>query len=551
VSRSADLILHNGTVITLDDASRRAQAVAVKADRVLAVGEDEAVRQHASPATRMVDLAGRTVTPGFFDAHAHMDREGLKRWVGVPLEGCTSIAEITAAIADAARAKPAGEWIVTSAMGTPPHDYVHSPDQLKEGRFPDRSDLDAAAPDNPVFIRSPWGWWSRPPFPAVTNTAAMRLSGIDADTVAPHNVEIVRDAGGAPTGLFLERNFTPILEYTLFRRVPRFTEVDRLASVELGARALSAAGTTSIYEGHGVTPALLNAYLEAEADGTLPVRVSAPLSVPTSAFDNAGVSVMLHHWARKLSGRGQGSDRLRMEGICLDVGDPNVAQIISCHYPYEHLAGHYYQSLSQERLIEIGEMAARLGVRVNCLVCYDLERVLRAFEEVNRRVSIRDKRWVLVHVTEASDDQIRRMREIGVMATVTPNFMYMAQTRFGLSELGERGIPIRRLLDGGVPVALSSDGVPYSMLWTMWEALARWDADSGRKLGPSQLDREEALRLASQTGHALTWNEDRYGAIAPGNVADFVVLDENPLTCPEDAIKDIAVSQTYLAGRET
>lgn len=548
MSGAADVILYNGAVITLDSASPRAGALAVKADRFLAVGDDRAVLQHASPSTKVIDLHGRTVTPGFFDAHAHMDREGLKRWAGVSLEGRSSVAEIVAVIAEAARAKAPGEWIVTSAMGTPPHNYVHSPEQLKEGRFPGRLDLDAVAPDNPVFIRSPWGWWSRPPFPSVANTAALELAGITSDTSAPHNVEIVKDACGEPTGLFLERNYTPILEYTLFRRAPRFTEVDRIASVELGARALTAAGTTAIYEGHGITPALLTAYLEAEATGRLPLRVSLPLSVPTAAFDNSRIGEMLHHWARKLSGRGQGTDRLRMEGICLDVGDPAIANIIACHYPYEHLAGHYYQSLSRERLVEIGEIAAQLGIRVNCLVCYDLERVLSAFEEVNRRISIRDKRWVLVHVTQASDDQIRRMREIGVMTTVTPNFMYMAKDRFGLANLREQGIPIRRLLDAGVPVALSSDGVPYSMLWTMWEAIARWDADSGQQLGPSDLGREEALKLACQTGHALTWNEDRLGSITRGKIADFVVLDQNPLTCDEDAIKDIEVVATYVGG---
>ena len=110
----------------------------------------------------------------------------------------------------------------------------------------------------------------------------------------------------------------------------------------------------------------------------------------------------------------------------------------------------------------------------------------------------------MVHVIEATDDQIARMKRLGVIATVTPNFMYMASDRFNLQEIGERAIPIRRLLDAGVPVSLSSDNVPYSMLWTMWEALARWDADSGRALGESRLGREEALRLVTRTGPLIS-----------------------------------------------
>jgi hypothetical protein len=106
------------------------------------------------------------------------------------------------------------------------------------------------------------------------------------------------------------------------------------------------------------------------------------------------------------------------------------------------------------------------------------------------------------------------------------------------------------MLDGGVPVALSTDGVPYSMLWTAWEAIARWDEDGQRQLGDSQLSREEALRLAVQSGHRLTWNEDRCGTLEVGKVADMVVLDEDPLACDLDRLKDIRVDRTFLGGRQ-
>src|SRR5262245_6700169 len=106
------------------------------------------------------------------------------------------------------------------------------------------------------------------------------------------------------------------------------------------------------------------------------------------------------------------------------------------------------------------------------------------------------------------------------------------------------------MLDGGVPVALSTDGVPHSMLWTAWEALARWDDDGQRQLGDSRLTREEALRMAAQSGHRLTWNEDRYGSLEVGKVADMVVLAEDPLSCDLDRLKDIRVDRTFLGGRQ-
>ena len=140
----------------------------------------------------------------------------------------------------------------------------------------------------------------------------------------------------------------------------------------------------------------------------------------------------------------------------------------------------------------------------------------------------------MIHVIEATADQIQRMKRLGVIATVTPNFMYMASDRFNLHDIGERAMPIRALIDAGVPVALTSDNVPYSMLWTMWEALARWDEDSKRRIGTANLTREEALRMVCQTGAPLTWDEAKKDTLELGKLGDIVVLEDNPLTCDED-----------------
>ena len=545
-----DLIVHGGKVITLDGSSRVVQALAVREGRIAAAGDAAALMKDKGPATRVLDVSGKTVTPGFFDAHPHMDRHGLKHRGGIPLDGKNSIREIQEVIREAAARTPKGEWIVTMPMGTPPTDYVYRPEQLAEGRFPTRQDLDQATKDHPVYVRACWGWWSHRPFPSVANTKALEAAGVTRDSAAPYNCEIVKDASGEPTGVFLDRNYAPLMEYTLFRCAPRFTYEDRVAGVRLGSAAYSAAGTTAAYEGHGITPPLIDAYRQVHAAGELTVRMQIPLSLPSAAFDNRRITDLLYHWADTLARRGSGDAMLRLEGVCVDVGDAQTAQVIGQHYPYEQWAGHFYQSLPHERFVEIGVAAAKLGLRLNCLVCYDLERVLRAYEAIHDQVPIDGRRWVIIHVIEARPQQLARIRRLGLVATVTPNFMFMASDRFGLDKLRARGVPIRELLDAGIPMALSSDNVPHSMLFTMWQALSRWDNDSRSKLGESRLSRAEALRIATCTGHYLTWEEGSRGPLVAGNAADFVVLAEDPLNCAEDRIKDIRVERTFVAGRE-
>ena len=191
-----DLILHNGEIITLDSGSQIADAVAVTGGRITAVGCSGDVLRDAGRHTRVIDLDGRTACPGFIDTHAHMDREGLKARCGFSLAGRHSVAAIVEAVKSAVARTPKGEWIVFLPMGTPKLSYISRPDQLEEGRFPTRHDLDAVSPDNPVYIRVPWGWWVHRPFVAVANSAAIARAGIDRDTEAPYNVEIQQDKPG-------------------------------------------------------------------------------------------------------------------------------------------------------------------------------------------------------------------------------------------------------------------------------------------------------------------------------------------------------------------
>jgi predicted amidohydrolase YtcJ len=294
----------------------------------------------------------------------------------------------------------------------------------------------------------------------------------------------------------------------------------------------------------------MHAYRQVHEAGELSVRVHLSLSVPTTAFDDKQISNMLYHWSKILRGRGSGDDVLRLEGVCLEIGDEPSARVIANGFPYEQWAGHYRQSLTYDRLVKLGTLAAKLGLRVNCCVPDDLETIISAFEAINKEVSIVERRWMMIHILEATDDQLRRMKALGVVATVNPNFMYMASDRWGLDKLGEHGTPIRRMIDAGIPTALSTDNVPPSMLFAMGQALTRWNNDSGSSLGESHLTREEVLRLSTTAGHWLTWEEDSRGGLSTGNVADFVVLDGDPLTCDAGDLKKIKVERTFLGGKQ-
>lgn len=547
----ADAIFHGGRVITLDEHSTVAQAAAVRAGRITAVGPSSEIVKEAGEGTRLIDLKGRSLLPGFFDAHPHMDREGLKRCGGVPLAGLWSVAEIREQVREAAkRAKP-GDWIVLMPMGDPPHNYVHRPEQLKEGRFPNRQDLDEAAPNNPVYIRAVWGWWSLKPFPSVANSAALHLAGITRETQPPYKVQIVKDGRGEPTGVFLEENYAPVLEYTLFKVVPRFVRADRLDSVKFGAEAYIAAGTTSAYEGHGLTPEIIRAYRDVNERGELPIRVYAPYSLPTATMDDDRSSDLLYHYAAVASGKGMTDGHLTVEGLNLGAADPQVAKLIGPGYPYEQWAGHFYQALAQERVVRLGIQAARRGLRINMAVSFavKLEYVLSAYEAINREVRIADLRWVIMHVVHATPEQMQRIKALGVIVTISPNYMYLFSDRFGIDRMGDEGVPIRAFLDAGITVALETDGVPYQMLFAVWEALARWDELAQCRRGPSGLTRDQVLRLACQYGHRITWNENEQGSIESGKLADLIVLPEDPLTCEEDRLKDIPVDLTMVGGR--
>ena len=549
----ADLLLSNGNIITLDSASSTSEAVAVRGSKIVAVGKTADLEARVAPDTRRINLQGQTLLPGFFDTHPHMDREGLKTLGGASLVGANSVSAIVERVAEAAtKAKP-GEWLVFMPMGGPPFDYVNNPSMLKEGRFPNRYDLDGVAPDNPVFIRGVWGWWARPPFPAVANSEALRRCGITAASVDPYNIKIVRDPGGLPTGLFLETNRTSLLEYTLFRSVPRFTYEDRLESVRRSSEIYSSSGTTSAYEAHGLTPELLRAYREIDERGELSVRMSAAVSLPSSSMKRSRLIDLLDQWAPAAGGRGMASGNFRVFGVTLDHGNPKIAATVARDYPYVQWAGNFEQGITTSEFVEIGIEAAQRKLRLNFLIAttpyHSVDGTLDLLEQIDKQAPIRDLRCVGFHLINASAQQLRRIRDLGLIITMTPSFIYSHAAELHLDKLGQDACPIREVLDAGIPLTLGSDNVPPSMFFTAWEALVRWDETGQQHLGDSRLDREEVLRLCCQSPHYINWEEDNRGVIAAGMAAELMVLDANPLTCDIDLLPQLTPVLTMVDGR--
>src|SRR5919109_558515 len=219
---AATLVLRHGKIITVDPDFPIAEAVAIDGDTIVHVGSSAEMQPFIGPETRVIELRGACVIPGLIDAHAHMDREGLREFFP-SLAGAQSAREVLDIIAREVAAKPPGQWLVTAPLGTPPYHFDVA-EMLAENRVPTRWDLDAVAPHHPVYIQAIWGYWGWPPLVSVLNSPALELCGIGRQTQPPWDgVEIRRDRQGEPTGIILEHSFVPTVEFTLLEQAPRFT----------------------------------------------------------------------------------------------------------------------------------------------------------------------------------------------------------------------------------------------------------------------------------------------------------------------------------------
>lgn len=553
----AERIFTNGKVVTVDDRSTVCSAIAVAGGRILATGSDAEVEATADEGTERIDLQGRTVIPGLIDTHAHLDREGLKS-VFPSLAGATSIDDILQRIETLVKQAKPGEWIVTMPIGNPPS-YWSPQDGLKERRWPTRWDLDRVSPNNPVYIRPIWGFWrSKLPIVSILNSRALEICGIDENTPAPApTVTIEKGEDGRLSGIFTEHTFMSVVELTLMGGAGRFTHKDRVAALQRSMQAYSSCGTTSVFEGHGAAGELLKAYYDLKERGPFPVRVNLLFSPSWTHFADIPASNLTGTWGAWLSGRGIGDADLRVAGLYVcaeDETDANRSPIENSlrasAAPYTGWAGfHYDASLPRDKVRRLLIDAAANGIRCAAMT----PDMLDMFVEVNRVVPIADKRWVLGHIATLSDDDIAKIRDLGlVVSTHTNRYIWRTGAKM-LNDVGpgnENTIaPLAKLMAAGVPVTFGTDNVPVSLFYPIWQSVARKDI-SGALVAPEQkLTREQALRAATINGAYLTFEEKEKGSIEPGKLADFVCLTDDLLTVEEDRIKDIVADFTVVGGR--
>jgi len=551
--RPADFVFRNGKIITLDRNSTIADSIAIAGDRIAAVGPNAAMAAFTAPATRTIDLRGKTVVPGLIDGHAHMDREGLKN-VFPSLGRVRSIRDIQDRIADLARQKAPGEWIVTMPIGDPPF-YFNVPDILAEKRWPTRQELDAAAPNHPVFIRSIWGFWrSTPPLVACANTEALKRAGITRDTVSPlPELTIEKDTNGDPTGVFVENGMQPTAELIWFRKPTEFSRADRARGLPIAAKAYHAFGTTSVFEGHGVANEVIRAYKDAYRDGTLTMRAGLVFSPDWKAAGSGPLESLIESWGGWLGEPASGDDWLKLTGIYVNIGRQPGDDVRASASPYTGWAGFNYDTgLTRARVKEVLLHCARNDIRA--VLNFNSPGLIDLLDEVDREVPLKGRRWVIVHISILSPRDIERIVRMGLVVTSHTNSNIYKEGHTWQARLPRErqreNTPLKDLINAGVKVGLITDNVPISLFWPIWESVARLSRVTNERIAPEQaITRAQALRCATENGAYLTFDEDKKGSLEPGKLADLAVLSADPLTVPEPAIRDITADMTMVGGK--
>lgn len=551
---TADIILTGARVRTFDPGGDPAgdggEAIAIKSNRILAVGSASDILGLAGPATETIDVSGATIIPGFNDTHAHMDREGLKHR-RLSLVGARTIADVLARIAEAAKKTPAGQWIVTMPVGEPPF-YFGGPVYLAEGRMPDRHELDRVAPDHPVCISAAFGNWGKPPCFTALNTQALRLNGIDRETSpACRGVEIVRDGTGEPTGVIIEANPRPTIDNDLLTAVPRFSYEDRREGLVDSMRLYNAVGTTSVYEGHGLAPRTIDAFRELWEQGRLTTRVGLVLS-PT--WENAAEArAAIDDWQACAQGRGLDDPWFRICGLHVAFGgDAHTAALSRRSLPDAGWAGFVEQANDDAAFLNYAMLCAEFDIRLHTIVADNLHRVVPLLEKVAERYDLKGRRWVIEHVARCRQEDLAALKRLDMLVTTIPVYYLWKGGAAYLADAdgGDSVVPHRAMLEAGLHVAAGTDNIPYDPAFTLWTMACRQERTTGRVLGSSQcLSGEEAVRLLTVDGAQLTFDEHKKGPLKPGYLADLAVLDSDPGLIAPDALRNLKCLLTMVDGR--
>ncbi len=549
-AQTADLILYNGKIVTVDARFSIAQAIAVSSNRILATGTNQEMRKLAGPGGRQIDLAGKMVTPGFVDGHPHMFN-----MPAVTLTTVKSIRDIQSVIAaEAARRKP-GDWIILDPPGEPPF-FIHMPEALAEGHLPDRRDLDSAAPNNPVWIQ---GSSFATKQIAVFNSKALAALGITKDSGPIPAVEVARDAAGEPTGQVigdLSYFGKSPLKFKLYAVQPRLSTDQRVAQMRRNMATFNADGITAIYEGHGFSEIEIATYNEVWQRGESTVR-SFIVKQIDSARRLPDIERQMDSYAA-FRGKGIGDDMFHVGGIALIFGD-NVG--FGAGFMKEEYIGpegklwHGLQDVDDEKVYQISRAAAERNLRMNIQASGDraIDIVLGALDRLNKEIPIASRRFVLEHCQFPSAQNIKDVLRLGIIPTTVTNFLWgqgNAYLRFYGDAKIQRAVPLKSWLAAGVPVALSTDYGPHNAMFTLWQTIARENGWTGKRFSQDEsISREDAIRIYTINAARLMYWEDRIGSLEKGKLADLVVIDRDILSVPLNQMRDAKILATLVDGK--
>jgi predicted amidohydrolase YtcJ len=528
-----DVILHSGLFTTLDRLNPTAESVAIKNGVFTAVGRTRDILPTATPSTRVIDLKGRRVLPGLIDNHLHIIRGGLNFNIELRWDGIRSLADAMAMLKRQVAITPPPQWVRVVGGFT-----AH---QFEEKRLPTIEELNAVAPDTPVFILH---LYDR----AFLNAAALRAVGYSKDTPAPPAGEIVRDANGNPTGLLLAKPNAAIL-YATLAKGPKLPLDYQINSTRHFMRELNRLGLTGAIDAGGGFQNYPEDYAVIEklaVDGQLTVRLAYNLFTQKPKGEKADFL----SWT-KTSKYKQGDDYFRHNG----GGEMLVYSAAD------------FEDFRQPRPDMPAEMEGELEEVVRILAenrwpwrlhaTYDetISRALDVFEHVDQDIPLSGLNWFFDHAETISDESIGRIAALGGGIAVQHRMAYQGEyfvERYGFGA-AEATPPIKRIIDAGVKISAGTDATRVASYnpWVSLAWLVTGKTVAGFRLYPTRncLDRETALRMWTEN---VTWfsnEEGKKGRIQVGQFADLMVPNRDYFACAEDEIADTTSLLTMVGGK--
>ena len=523
----ADLVLVNGKIVTVDDRFTIAQALAVRGDRIVAVGTNAEIGKLAGAGTRRIDLGGRTVTPGLIDNHMHLLR-GATTWTKeLRFDGIESRKQAIELIHGRAKTVGAGGWVFNIG-GWAHQQFADDPKPFT------REELDRIAPDNPVALQESY-------YQIFLNSRALKEFGIEAGAPDPKDFvkgSIERDAAGKPTGII---RGDIAATRPVAARMPK-VEPDQLEASSLQlVKDMNRAGLTS-FGVAGCNADVLEIFQKWKAEGRLPVRVFCIGGATAATPDQVDRSIQQIGQMKLFQGDSWIDNVLFGESVYTPLHDPMFA-LKSNPTP---------EQLALWRRMATAIAKAGLPLHVHAELHDTIDAFLDQIEAINKEYPVRNLRWELAHINQINAAQIERMKKIGMYAAVHPwaviNGGIMHE---GFGEGASDMPPLATIQSSGIVWGFGTDGTAanqYLPFTTLYFAVTG-KMPGGMKVIRQTISREDALIAHTRRNAFLLFQENVLGSLQPGKLADLVVLDRDYLTIPADQIKDIKPVMTMTGGR--